>query len=108
MPSMECLTAEWRDEHCPFERWVNTMPDTFQQLCSLLRANYEIAAGLIQPETNLEDLGIDSIGSIELFWLIEDEFNVQVGLDNVRLSTIAEVVKYIDQLVARQRHGGQA
>lgn len=76
------------------------MSDTFQRVCALLHRDYEIAPNVIQPETNLEDLGIDSIGSIELFWYIEDEFNVQVGLDNVRLGTIAEVVQYIDHLVA--------
>jgi acyl carrier protein len=82
--------------------WVNGMSDTFQRVCALLHRDYEIAPDAIQPETSLEDLGIDSIGSIELFWYIEDEFDVQVGLDDVRLATVAEVVQYIDDLVAQR------
>ena len=81
------------------------MSDTIWRLCSLIRASYEVSSVVIHPETNLEDLGIDSIGSIELFWLIEDEFNVRPGLDNVRLSTIAEVAQYIDRLLAQDGRG---
>jgi acyl carrier protein len=50
----------------------------------------------------LEDLGIDSLGTVELLWNIEDTFKIKLPSDPVELATLRDVVGYVDELVARQ------
>jgi hypothetical protein len=50
----------------------------------------------------MEELKIDSLSMIELFFNIEDEFKVTLPSEDVKLNSLGDVVAYIDQLVAVQ------
>ena len=50
----------------------------------------------------LDDLEIDSLGVMELFFNIEDEFQIKVPNEQVSLQTVGDVVTYIDRLIAEQ------
>lgn len=52
----------------------------------------------------LENLGIDSMSTIDLLFNVEDEFNITISREQVELKTLRDVVDYIDRLVAEQ-HG---
>lgn len=75
---------------------------TLERLQTLLLDRYPLQREDVTPQARLEDLEIDSLGVMELFFDIEDAFRIKVPNDQVRLQTIGEVVDYIDRLIAEQ------
>jgi acyl carrier protein len=80
---------------------------TLERLQTLLLNHYPLKREDLTPQARLEDLQIDSLGVMELFFNIEDEFQIKVPNDQVQLQTVGDVVAYIDRLIAEQ-NGTQA
>ena len=78
------------------------MTTTFEQLSAILVKEYKLSPDQLSLDAQLQDLGIDSLGIVELFWNIEDAFNIKLPSDPVGLSNLGEVVRYIDQLILEQ------
>jgi acyl carrier protein len=78
------------------------MNTTFQRLCHLLVQDYKLPQDRLSMETALEGLGIDSLGTVELLWSIEETFLIKVPSRPANLLTLGDVVRYIDELVALQ------
>jgi acyl carrier protein len=79
------------------------MISTFERLRAILVKDYQLAPDSVTMESNLESLGIDSLGVAELLFSIEDEYRVTLPPEPVDLNTVGEVVHYIDALVAGRR-----
>ena len=75
---------------------------TLERLCAILAKDYAVEATTLTPDASLEALGIDSLGVAELLFNVEDEFKIEVPSAPVALSTIADVVQYIDRLISAQ------
>jgi acyl carrier protein len=80
----------------------STMTTTFDRLRAILFKDYKLTPEVLVPEAPLEALGIDSLGTAELLFNIEDEFQVTLPPDPVQLTTLGDVVGFIDDLVALQ------
>jgi acyl carrier protein len=80
---------------------------TLARLQTILIENYPLQRDVLTRNALLEDLEIDSLGVMELFFSIEDEFKLNVPNDKVNLKTLGDVVDYIDRLAADQ-HGSAA
>lgn len=78
------------------------MSTTFDRLSAILAKEYKLTPDRLTLDAPLEGLGIDSLGTVELLWLIEDAFKIKLPPDPVPLLTVGDVVDYIDELVARQ------
>lgn len=76
--------------------------DTYDRLVRILAAEHKLAAETLQPEARLDELGIDSLSVMELLFKIEEEFGIRVPNDQVALETIDDIVRYVNDLVARQ------
>ena len=80
---------------------------TFEQLQKLLAQDFDVAPERITPDTRLEDLDVDSLRMIEILFSVEEVFGITVSSDQgelrTRLQTIADLVAYIDSLVAAAR-----
>jgi acyl carrier protein len=79
------------------------MTTTFNRLRAILIKDYKLTPDVLLPAAPLEELGIDSLGTAELLFNIEDEFGVILPPDPVQLTTLGDVVDFIDGLVALQR-----
>ena len=75
---------------------------TLERLMTILVAHYQLDPKRIESDTPLEQLGIDSLGMVELLFFIEDEFKLQLPSDAPLLPTVADAVRYIDALQAQQ------
>jgi acyl carrier protein len=78
------------------------MTTTFEQLCAILMHDYHLAPDRLTLAAPLEGLGIDSLGTVELLWTVEDIFKIKLPAEPVELRTLADVVRFVDELVARQ------
>lgn len=76
--------------------------NTLERLQTLLMNHYPLQLEDLTPQARLEDLQIDSLGVMELFFSIEDEFHIKVPNQQVPLETVGDVVAYIDKLCAEQ------
>ena len=78
------------------------MTTTYERLCAILVNDNKLAPGRLTLDAPLESLGIDSLGTVELLWNVEDAFKIKLPSEPVDLATLGDVVRYIDELVARQ------
>ncbi len=79
------------------------MISTFERLSAMMVKDYQIPAGSLTMQSDLESLGIDSLGVAEMLFAIEDEFRVTLPPEPAELITVGDVVNYIDALVAGRR-----
>lgn len=75
---------------------------TLETLQGILAEELKLDPGRLTSEARLEDLGVDSLGLLELMFKIEDRFNLKIKDDIPRtLVTIHDVVLYIDDLLKK-------
>lgn len=79
------------------------MTTTLERLGAILVEDYKIEPGALAPQATLESLGIDSLAAAELLFRVEDVFHVTVPPDPVPLTSLGDVVAYVDTLLAAQR-----
>jgi acyl carrier protein len=75
---------------------------TLERLHAIILKDFEVQAEDLKPDALLENLGIDSMGLIDLMFNVEDEFQITVSREPVEFKTVQDVVDYIDQLVVQQ------
>ena len=79
---------------------------TLETLRDILIRDYKVAPDRLAPESLLSSLGIDSLGTLELMFKIEDRFHVKIPGDTPSdLLTVGDVVFYIDGLIANHSAG---
>jgi acyl carrier protein len=76
---------------------------TLETLQDILIDEFDVAREQLVPEAALAALGVDSLDLLELMFKIEDRYQLSIREDvPTDLVTIADVVTYIDRLLARQ------
>lgn len=80
------------------------MTTSLESIRTLLMRDHDIVPERLTPEATLDDLGIDSLGVMELLWNLEDELGITLPTDKVpELHSLGEVAVHIDALIAEQR-----
>lgn len=79
-----------------------TPSSTYERLCQILISEHRLTADRLQPQAQLESLGIDSLATVELLWNVETAFAIKLPLHPPALVTLADVTQWIDSLVALQ------
>ena len=71
---------------------------TFDKVKSLIASQLGISDDKITPEARLiEDLGADSLDTVEMLMTLEDEFGIAIPDDEaVKLKTVGSIVELID------------
>jgi len=75
---------------------------TFERLCAMLVKDRKLPLDRLTLDAPLEGLGIDSLGTSELLWNVEDAFKIKLPAELVDLPTLGDVVRYVDERVAAQ------
>ena len=84
------------------------MTTTFERLSTILVNDYKLQPERLLLDAPLESLGIDSLGTVELLWNIEEAFRIKLPSEPVALTTLGDVVRFIDDLVASQSAASSA
>ena len=79
---------------------------TFESMQAPLKAQFDLAPDVLQPDTALKDLDVDSLSMVEILFAVEDEFKVVVPSEPAewqsQMRTFGDLVEYVDKLVAAQ------
>ncbi len=78
------------------------MTTTAELLTRLICEKFEIDPAKITPQATLEDIGIDSLDTFDLVFAVEDELDIKIENDNVKLSNFQDLVDLIDRVRAQQ------
>lgn len=67
----------------------------FKAISKLIAERNDCDASEIKPETKFEDLGIDSLDTVEMLMNLEDEIGVEIELDEP-VETVGELVAFVE------------
>jgi acyl carrier protein len=59
----------------------------------------------VQPEALLEELGIDSLATIEFMFLLEEKFKLEMSSEPMPVKTVADIAREVDAVIANQAKG---
>jgi acyl carrier protein len=67
-------------------------PDTLERVRRIIASYLNLPADEIVPETRLQDIGVDSLGALELVFRMEEEFGVSVPDERIPEFTTVQAV----------------
>lgn len=69
---------------------------------SIIAEQLGVKAEEVTPESSfVDDLGADSLDTVELIMALEEEFNIEIpDEDAEKMSKVSDVIKYIDEKTA--------
>ncbi|MCW8100315.1 acyl carrier protein [Streptomyces tauricus] len=69
----------------------------FEKVKSILTAGFQVPADQITPDSTLDDLGLDSLATVEFALALEKDFDVEISDDEVadleRLDKITALIE---------------
>ena len=70
---------------------------TLEKVQTILAEQFEVAADSISADTNIvDDLGADSLDSVELIMAFEEEFGAAIPEEDAeKLTTVGKVIEYL-------------
>ena len=75
------------------------MESTFERIVAILRENCELDESIpITMETTFQDIDLDSLAVVEVALECEDEFDIQIELEEPP-KTMGEFVALVDSLI---------
>lgn len=67
----------------------------FEAIAKLIAERNDCDVSEITPDSKFQDLGIDSLDTVEMLMKLEDEIGVEVELDQ-KVETVGDLVAFIE------------
>ncbi|HPE15889.1 MAG TPA: acyl carrier protein [Oscillospiraceae bacterium] len=67
----------------------------FEKLTGIIAEQIGCGAGEIKPETTFEELGVDSLDTVEMVMRLEEELGIEVELEG-SLKTVGELARFVE------------
>jgi len=82
------------------------MSDITDKVKSIICDQLMVDADEVSDESSfVEDLGADSLDTVELIMEFEDEFGVEIPDDEAeKISTVGEAIAFLDKLLAEKKN----
>ena len=88
------------------------MADVAREVIEVIAKQAKVDAATVARETELADLGLESLDSIELIFALEEKFNIEIPFNanetnsaGISLSTAGNVIDAVAKLVDEQKAG---
>ena len=81
--------------------------DTLATIQQMLVEEYGLAPEEVHAEAELEELGVDSLATIEFMFLLEDKFKIPMSGEPVAIKTVGDIAREVDLQIARQSKTNQ-
>jgi len=79
---------------------LSTQPEsTLTTVQRVMAGELDLAIPELQPDRPLQELGVDSLGIIEVMFKLEDEFDIRMGDERVPIGTVREIADIVDRLI---------
>lgn len=82
-------------------------PDMQQQILSIIAREAAMEPAQVRPEMTLEELGLDSLGLVEMIFSIEETFGVSVPFNanepsqgEFDISSVGAIVRAVERLIS--------
>ena len=71
----------------------------FEKVKSIITEQLGVDEAEVTPEADfVDDLGADSLDTVELVMALEEEFGIEISdEDSEKIKTVGDVIKYIDE-----------
>lgn len=77
--------------------------DSLQTVQQVLIEEFGLTPEQVHADAALEELGVDSLATIECMFLLEDKFKIRFpGGDGVAIKTVGDIAREVDLLLAQQ------
>ena len=73
---------------------------TLERVIKVLADHLEMDESEITAEATMEQLGVDSLDTVEILMEMEDEFETTIQPGEVKVTTVGELAEEIDKLLA--------
>ena len=70
----------------------------FEKLVKILAEHVETEPSAITPDTTFEELGVDSLDTVEMLMQLEEELGVELELDE-KVETVGQMVQFIEKKI---------
>ena len=82
------------------------MNELEQEIINVIAEEGEIDQSEITPDSNLYDLGIDSLSSLEILVALEEKYDITIKQDRLRnVNSVREIIRVVSSEVKRKRTG---
>jgi len=81
---------------------IPSLSEISEVLINLITDKTDIDRTIIHPESNLKDLGLDSLDTFDLIFGAEDYFKIKVPNDQIKIETFNDVTLLIHRLVSEK------
>ncbi|MER5171393.1 acyl carrier protein [Thioclava sp. GXIMD2076] len=84
--------------------------DVQEQIISIIAREAVMAPADVQPDMTLEDLGLDSLGLVEMIFAIEETFDISVPFNanepsqsEFDISSVGAIVNAVERMICGQK-----
>jgi acyl carrier protein len=81
---------------------VPSLDEISKVLAKMIADKMEINVNTITAESNLTELGLDSLDTFDLIFNAEDHFKIKVPNDQVQIETLKDVTALVHKLIVAQ------
>lgn len=74
--------------------------NTFERVCKVIRETAGLDDVEMKPESTLEEIGLDSLGTVEILVAVEDEFGIELDADD-NPKTVGEFVQTVEEALEK-------
>lgn len=71
----------------------------YEKLVAFAAEHLDLDTDAITPESTFESLGIDSLDIVEMIMDLESELNIELDLENQKVTTFGELAQFIEKKV---------
>lgn len=76
-----------------------TMQDTFDKVADIIASTLSVDKKTVMPAATLEDLGADSLDTVEIIMKLEEQFGIEINDEKAEsLHNVQDVVDYVHEL----------
>jgi len=78
---------------------LNPSKNTLATVQEIVAEELDIVVAELRPDRPLEELGVDSLGIIEVMFKLEETFDVRMGDERVPIKTVQDIANNVDKLI---------
>ena len=79
-----------------------SLEEVSNTLAKMIADKMDIDQAGIKPESDLQELGLDSLDTFDIIFNAEDHFGIKVPNDQVKITTLHDVTVLVHQLILEQ------